>query len=58
MKIQRIFGNLQTVRYWKGQAYRLIGWYEDETEALSIAKKLRGSKVVLNDRYYGVYHKV
>ena len=58
MKIQKISGPLQNVRYFGQKAHTLIGWYEDEDEALSIAEKLtkRNSvRVVLNDQYYGVY---
>lgn len=58
MKVQKISGPLQTTRYFSGKAFHLIGWYEDETEAQSIAKKLLVRnivRIVLNDQYYGVY---
>lgn len=58
MRIQRISGPLQSVRYWDNEAYRLISWNEDENTALYIAERLTKKnkvKVVLNESLYGIY---
>jgi len=60
LKIQKISGPLAPVRYWNGEAYKLISWDEDERTAMKIARNLTKRnkvKVVLNDTTYGVYCK-
>jgi hypothetical protein len=59
MKIIKITGPLAAVRYWNGEAYKLIGWDENEETALKLARGLEKRnrvKVVLNNTTYGVYY--
>ena len=59
-KVIKITGPLQSVRYWNGEAYRLISWDEDENTAMAVANTLAKRdkvKVVLNNTTYGVYHR-
>ena len=61
MKIHKTLSPLQRTRYFKGEAYDLISWKEDEQEALATATRIsRHDKVEVvlsNSGQYGVYRK-